>query len=145
MATGDELVQESWNRVQPRAKDAAATFYARLTELDPEAELLLYGQDPAELARRLTRAIHNRVYAPVAAGEAQSFGDAWANPRFTPLGTALFAMLEHALGASLTASTRMAWISFFCRNAAELRAALLEDASVAAPRRSRQRYAVARD
>ena len=47
-----ELVQQSWEKVVPIAKDAAAMFYGRLFEIDPSLRKI-FGDDIEEQGKKL--------------------------------------------------------------------------------------------
>ena len=115
------LVKDSFRKVVPIADQAAALFYARLFELDPELRQLFRG-DMLEQGRKLMAMIAMAVAAlerldeivpAVRALGARHSGDGVSEEHYATVGAALLWTLERGLGAEFTPAVRHAWTSTY--------------------------------
>lgn len=112
-----ELVRDSWAKVVPIAEQAAATFYARLFELDPSLEPL-FKSDLKSQGRKLTSMINTVVgnlrnlstLVPAIEDLGRRHVGYGVKPaHYETVGAALLWTLEKGLGDAFTAETREAW------------------------------------
>ncbi len=112
-----DLVRSSFAAIAPNAAAVAATFYARLFELDP-ALRALFGADMAAQGRKLmamiTTAVDNlhNLGAVIPAVEqlgVRHVGYGVTNRHYDAVGSALLWTLEQGLGDAFTPATRAAW------------------------------------
>jgi hemoglobin-like flavoprotein len=115
------LVQESFAHVVPIAETAAALFYERLFELDPQLRHLFRG-DMREQGRKL---MHMLAVAVRGLGEldalvpaVQALGRRHAGygvtaAHYATVADALFWTLEQALGSAFTSDVRDAWVEVY--------------------------------
>lgn len=115
------LVKDSFRKVVPIADQAAALFYARLFELDPELRQLFRG-DMLEQGRKLMAMIAMAVAAlerideivpAVRALGARHSGYGVSEEHYATVGAALLWTLERGLGAEFTPAVRSAWTSTY--------------------------------
>ncbi len=115
------LVKDSFRKVVPIADQAAALFYARLFELDPELRHMFRG-DMLEQGRKLMAMIATavaaleRVDAIVPAVRALGMRHASygvSEEHYATVGAALLWTLERGLGAEFTPAVRDAWTSTY--------------------------------
>lgn len=115
------LVKESFRKVVPIADQAAALFYARLFELDPELRQMFRG-DMIEQGRKLMSMIAMAVSAlerldsivpAVQALGARHAGYGVEEDHYATVGAALLWTLERGLGAEFTPAVREAWTSTY--------------------------------
>jgi len=115
------LVKDSFRKVVPMADQAAALFYARLFELDPELRHLFRG-DMHEQGRKLMAMIAAAVAAlerldtivpTVRALGARHAGYGVSEEHYATVGAALLWTLERGLGAEFTPAVRSAWTSTY--------------------------------
>ncbi|MCG2582138.1 MAG: globin domain-containing protein [Marinobacter sp.] len=111
------LVQESFAKVAPIADDAAALFYNRLFELDPELRPLFKG-NMAEQGKKLMKMIGMAVNSLGRLEEivpaVQSLGERHMDygvkeQDYDTVGSALLWTLEQGLGKAFTPECRAAW------------------------------------
>lgn len=111
------LVQESFAKVAPIADDAAALFYNRLFELDPELRPLFKG-DMAEQGKKLMKMIGMAVNSLGRLEEivpaVQTLGERHMDygvkeQDYDTVGSALLWTLEQGLGEAFTSECRAAW------------------------------------
>jgi hemoglobin-like flavoprotein len=113
------LVKASFRQVAPMADQAAALFYARLFELDPELRPLFRG-DLQEQGRKLMTMLATAVAAldrletivPAVRG-ARHAGYGVTEEHYATVGAALLWTLEKGLGAEFTPAVRDAWTSVY--------------------------------
>jgi len=112
-----DLVRESWAKVVPIADQAAATFYARLFELDPSLRSL-FKSDMKAQGRKLTSMIGTVVanlrnlstIVPAIEDLGRRHVGYGVKPaHYETVGSALLWTLEKGLGDAFTAETREAW------------------------------------
>jgi hemoglobin-like flavoprotein len=115
------LVKASFRQVAPMADQAAALFYARLFELDPELRPLFRG-DLQEQGRKLMTMLATAVAAldrletivpAVRALGARHAGYGVTEEHYATVGAALLWTLEKGLGAEFTPAVRDAWTSVY--------------------------------
>ena len=122
MAPADiTLVKDSFRKVLPIADQAAALFYARLFELDPELRHLFRG-DMIEQGRKLMAMIATAVASlerlDALVPAVRQLGKRHAAYRVTEehyatVGAALLWTLEKGLGPEFTTPVRDAWTSTY--------------------------------
>jgi len=113
-----QLVQDSFEKIRPKADIAADVFYQRLFELAPELRSL-FGHDMKAQGAMFMAMIYltlrelgqPHLFIP----RIRALGNRHFGYGVTPVQRALVAeallwMLEHRLAAEFTASTREAWI-----------------------------------
>jgi hemoglobin-like flavoprotein len=112
------LVRESWARFAPIAERSAGFFYAKLFELDPEAERLFARTDMeaqgrkvmhmfAEIVRMLDRP--EELVHEVADLGRRHMHYGVHDSQYDSVGSALLWTLERGLGADFTGQVRDAW------------------------------------
>jgi hemoglobin-like flavoprotein len=115
------LVQTSFAQVRPIADAAAALFYRRLFELDPELRPLFKG-DMEEQGRKLMEMIGLAVKGlerpetllPALAALGRRHAAYGVNERdYETVGAALIWTLEQGLGPSFTPDIREAWSALY--------------------------------
>jgi hemoglobin-like flavoprotein len=116
-----ELVQSTFKQVAPIADTAAAMFYARLFELNPDLRNLFH-TDMVDQGRKLMQMlgiavagldnIENIVPAVQALGKRHANYGVKADD-YNTVGTALLWTLEQGLGAAFTPEVRDAWAAVY--------------------------------
>ncbi len=115
------LVKDSFRKVVPIADQAAALFYARLFELDPELRQLFRG-DMREQGRKLMAMIATAVAAlerldaivpAVRELGRRHSGYGVSEEHYATVGAALLWTLERGLGAEFTPAVREAWTTTY--------------------------------
>jgi hemoglobin-like flavoprotein len=115
------LVKESFRKVLPIADQAAALFYARLFELQPELRPLFRG-DLHEQGRKLMTMIGiavssldrlDAIVPAVRALGARHAGYGVTEESYATVGAALLWTLEKGLGPDFTPAVREAWTSTY--------------------------------
>ncbi|MES2695940.1 MAG: globin family protein [Verrucomicrobiota bacterium] len=115
------LVKDSFRQIVPIADQAAALFYARLFELDPELRGLFRG-DMREQGRKLMTMIATavasleRLEAIVPAVRqlgARHAGYGVTEDHYAAVGAALLWTLEKGLGPAFTPAVREAWTTTY--------------------------------
>ena len=115
------LVKESFRMIAPSSDQAAALFYARLFELDPELREVFRG-DMVEQGRKLMHMIATAVAAldriDTLLPAVRDLGARHARygmneEHYATAGAALMWTLEKGLGADFTPSVRDAWTSVY--------------------------------
>jgi hemoglobin-like flavoprotein len=115
------LVQSSFKQVAPIADQAAALFYKRLFELDPELKAL-FKADMVEQGKKLMQMISVAVNGLTRLDEivpaVQQLGKRHVGYGVTPahydtVGTALIWTLELGLGSSFTPQVKDAWVAAY--------------------------------
>lgn len=133
------LVKDSFRKIVPIADQAAALFYARLFELDPELRPLFRG-DMLEQGRKLMSMIATAVAAldrietilpAVRALGARHAGYAVTEEHYATVGVALLWTIEKGLGAEFTPAVRDAWSATYSLLANTMIEAQRETAAVA--------------
>jgi hemoglobin-like flavoprotein len=114
----ERLVRESWARFEPVAEQSAAYFYAKLFELDPEAERLFARTDMDAQGKKVMRMFAEIVRTldqPEAlVAELADLGRRHVHygvrdSQYDSVGTALLWTLERGLGPAFTPEMRNAW------------------------------------
>jgi hemoglobin-like flavoprotein len=116
-----KLVQESFAHVVPIVEPAAALFYARLFELDPQLRHLFRG-DMAEQGRKLMQmlavAVRSLGELEAVVPAVQALGRRHAGygvsvAQYATVADALLGTLEQALGGAFTSDVRDAWVEVY--------------------------------
>ena len=115
------LVKDSFRKIVPIADQAAALFYARLFELDPNLRPL-FGGDMAEQGRKLMTMIATAVASlerldtivpAVRALGVRHAGYGVEEEHYATVGAALLWTLEKGLGPEFTSAVRDAWTTTY--------------------------------
>ena len=115
------LVQESFAQVAPIAETAAALFYGRLFELDPQLRHLFRG-DMRDQGRKLMQTLAVAVRAlgeldalvpAVQALGRRHAGYGVTSAHYATVAAALLWTLEQGLGTAFTADVREAWVEVY--------------------------------
>ena len=116
------LVRETWQRLLPIADAAAALFYDRLFEIDPDLRPLFRRTDMREQRLRLVRAIgmavegldepENLVHIVTELGHRHAGYDV-EDRHYDLVGAALLWTLERGLGPAWTPEVADAWASLY--------------------------------
>ncbi|MGH7629243.1 MAG: globin domain-containing protein [Gemmatimonadales bacterium] len=127
------LVRQSWRRFAPPAPAAAAAFYDRLFELNPDCRSLFRTTDLAHQGCKLMRMLHQIVQLldqPEALiGEVARLGTRHAaygvrDTDYGSVGAALLWTLERELGPAFDEETRAAWAEAYLLVARVMRRAV---------------------
>jgi hemoglobin-like flavoprotein len=127
-----QLVVETWGRVERDAERAAATFYARLFEIDPSTRPLFDATDMRVQSWKFTLMlgqIVRQLDSPsllvknVAASARRHVGYNVRNSQYDTAGEALLWTLEQLLGAGFTPEVRAAWSEAYTLTASIMRRA----------------------
>lgn len=121
--TGEQinLVQKSFEKIEPISEQAAALFYAKLFDLDPNLRWLFKG-DMKEQGQKLMQVISFAVKSLEKIEEfipqVQALGARHANygvedRDYDSVGEALLWTLEKALSREFTAPTKEAWTAVY--------------------------------
>ena len=134
-----ELVKSSFAKIAPVKDQAAALFYRRLFELDPDLRPLFSG-DMADHGAKLMAALGGAIaaldrFAPVLP-TVRALGRRHAAygvrpEHYATVGQALIWTLEQGLGADFTPATRRAWIDAYAGLAWAMIGAAEEDEALA--------------
>lgn len=128
------LVRNSWQQVLPIREQAAALFYGRLFELDPDLRAL-FRHDMAEQGRKLTAMINVAVNGlddlSSLVPAVQELGRRHVRygvgrQHYTVVGTALLWTLQEGLGSAFTSEVREAWTGAYGLLASTMQAAAAE-------------------
>ncbi len=112
------LVRQSWRRFAPPAPEAAAAFFHRLFELNPECRGVFGDIDLAHQGGKLMRMLHEIVrlldQPEALIGEVARLGTRHAtygvrDSDYGSVGAALLWTLERELGPAFDEETRSAW------------------------------------
>jgi hemoglobin-like flavoprotein len=115
------LVQESFAQVAPIAETAAALFYGRLFELDPQLRHLFRGDmrdQGRKLMQTLAVAVHGLGELDALVPAVQALGRRHAgygvtSAHYATVAAALLWTLEQGLGSAFTADVRVAWVELY--------------------------------
>ncbi len=116
-----ELVQGSWEKVVPIAKDAASLFYLRLFELDPSLKRL-FSDDIDEQGKKLMTVLTTVVRGLKRLDQLQQ--TVWILGRrhqiygvkefhYATVAQALIWTLEQGLGSAFTEEVKQAWVTAY--------------------------------
>ena len=114
----EQVVRDSWAKFEPVAVESAAFFYAKLFELDPEAERLFATTDMVaqghKVMRMFAEIVHNldrpeTLVAEVADLGRRHVGYGVQDHQYDSVGVALLWTLERGLGPAFTDEVRNAW------------------------------------
>lgn len=128
-----ELVRRSWRRFAPPEPTAAAAFYVRLFELNPECRSLFAAADMAQQGCKLMRMLNEIVglldQPEALIGEVARLGTRHAaygvrDSDYGSVGAALLWTLEHELGPAFDDETRAAWAEAYLLVARVMRRAI---------------------
>lgn len=123
MMTGEqiELVKKSFEKIEPIAEQAAALFYAKLFDLNPNLRRL-FNSDMKEQGRKLMQVIGyavgsleriDEIVPQVRALGARHSDYGVEDHDYEAVGTALLWTLEKALSRDFTAPTKAAWAAVY--------------------------------
>lgn len=116
-----QLVQDSWEKVVPIAKDAAALFYGRLFEIAPHTQAL-FTDDVEEQGKKLMQVLTTVVRGlkdlPKLEKQVWQLGRRHAvyNVRdedYQPVAQALLWTLGQGLGSGFTDEVKNAWVAAY--------------------------------
>jgi nitric oxide dioxygenase len=119
--TAIALVQDSFRKIVPIADQAAAIFYARLFDLDPELRPM-FGGDMTEQGRKLMSMLATAVGSltrldqllpVVRALGIRHNGYGVSEEHYATVGAALLWTLEKGLGPEFTPAVRDAWTNTY--------------------------------
>jgi hemoglobin-like flavoprotein len=135
-----QLVQTSWEKVVPMADQAAALFYGRLFEIDPELKPLFQSdirEQGAKLMRMITIAVRglNEVDKLIPALEDLGRRHVDYSVRmkdYDTVGAALLWTLERGLGEGWTRNVEEAWVAVYTLLADTMKKAAERQIGVAA-------------
>jgi hemoglobin-like flavoprotein len=114
----EQIVRDSWAQFEPVAVESAAFFYAKLFELDPDAERLFATTDMLaqghKVMRMFAEIVHNlgrpeTLVAEVADLGRRHVGYGVQDHQYDSVGIALLWTLERGLGPAFTDEVRNAW------------------------------------
>jgi nitric oxide dioxygenase len=134
-----QLVKSSFARIAPIKDQAAALFYRRLFELDPDLRPL-FGGDMAAQGAKLMAALGGAIASldqmasvlPSVRKLGRRHADYGVRPEhYATVGEALMWTLEQGLGADFTPATRRAWIDAYAGLAWVMIGAAEEDEALA--------------
>ena len=116
-----ELVQNSWEKVVPIAKDAASLFYNKLFEIEPSYRSLFKGdveEQGKKLMTILTTVVRGLKQLDKLEEAVWQLGRRHAvygiqEQHFAPVAQALLWTLEQGLGAEFDADTKQAWVEAY--------------------------------
>ena len=115
------LVQTSFAKVKPISEQAAALFYGRLFEIEPQVKPLFKG-DMAEQGRKLMAMLNTVVngldnldaIVPAAQNLARGHvGYVVRSEHYDYVGSALLQTLEQGLGQDFTPAVKQAWTAAY--------------------------------
>ena len=126
------IVHETWQQVVPIADTAAALFYERLFEIDPDVRTLFRHADMANQRQKLIAAIGivvdgldrlDALVPTIAALGRRHAGDGVTDAHYDMVGAALLWTLERGLGEAWTPAVAGAWTAAYTTIADVMRAA----------------------
>jgi len=135
-----ELVQTTWEQVVPISDQAAALFYGRLFELDPNLKPL-FSTDIKEQGRKLmtmiTAAVRGlndlgRLVPVVEDLGRRHVGYGVKDEHYETVGSALLWTLEQGLGEKFTAEVKESWATVYTILATTMKNAAAKPATVPA-------------
>ena len=135
-----ELVQTTWEKCVPIADQAAALFYGRLFELDPNLKPMFKSdikEQGKKLMQMITAAVRglndlNRLVPVVQDLGRRHVGYGVKDEHYATVGTALLWTLEKGLGDDFTPEVKDAWASVYGVLAGTMRKAAAEKVAVPA-------------
>ena len=116
-----ELVQGTWEQVVPISEQAAALFYGRLFELDPQLKPL-FSTDIKEQGKKLMTMITAAVRGLNDLGKLvpvvqdlgrRHVGYGVTDSHYDTVGSALIWTLEKGLGPAFTPEVKEAWVAVY--------------------------------
>lgn len=116
-----ELVTESFEKIAPRADEAAALFYGRLFELDPGLRFQFkgdLGEQGAKLMQMIGVAVRglgrlDEIVPAVRSLGARHAGYGVEDSHYETVGSALLWTLGQGLGPDFTSETEDAWAAAY--------------------------------
>ncbi len=116
-----ELVQGTWEKVVPISEQAAALFYGRLFELDPELKPLFKGdlkEQGKKLMQMITIAVRGLTDLEKLLPAVQDLGRRHVGygvrkRDYDTVGAALIWTLEKGLGEAFTDEVKQAWLETY--------------------------------
>lgn len=135
-----QLVQESWEKVVPIAGQAAALFYGRLFELDPELKPLFKSnieEQGKKLMQMITMAVNGlsdpgKLIPAVEDLGRRHVGYNVRTKDYEAVGAALLWTLEKGLGEGWTPDVEQAWVAVYTLLAETMKKAASRQLGVAA-------------
>jgi len=135
-----KLVQESWEKVVPIADQAAALFYGRLFELDPELKPLFKSnieEQGKKLMQMITMAVRGlsdpgKLIPAVEDLGRRHVGYNVRAKDYEAVGAALLWTLEKGLGEGWTSDVQEAWVAVYTLLADTMKKAANRQIGVAA-------------
>lgn len=134
-----KLVQSSWALVAPIAEQAAALFYGRLFELDPNLKHL-FKSDLKEQGKKLMQMLGMVVHGltnldrllPAVRDLGQRHGNyGVADSHYDTVGAALLWTLEQGLGNHFTVEVKEAWTTAYTALATTMKKAAQDGTALA--------------
>ncbi|QJP17116.1 hemin receptor [Starkeya sp. ORNL1] len=115
------LLRSGFDKLRPISEQAAALFYARLFEIEPEARILFKSPMPEQgrkLMATLASVINGIDEMHLMRPAVQNLGRRHhgygvTQAHFVPVGVALLWMLERCLGDDFTPAARDAWLAAY--------------------------------
>ena len=134
-----ELVQNSFAVIAPIADDAAALFYRRLFEIDPNLQQMFKGDMAAQrqkLMQMLTAAVKglprlDRLVPVVEDLGRRHAGYGVSDEHYDTVGAALLWTLEKGLGVAFTPDVKEAWTTVYGVLASTMKNAAARELSAA--------------
>lgn len=116
-----QLVQTSFEQVEPIAEVAASLFYGRLFDLDPSLERLFKGdlkEQGPKLMQMMSVFVRGLEDLDELAPSVQALGKRQAGygveaHHYKTVGTAFLWTLEHGLGSAFTPEVKEAWSALY--------------------------------
>lgn len=120
-ATDIQLVQSSWEKVKPISDEAARLFYARLFELDPEAQSLFKGDMDVQgqkLMNMISMAVSqlnnlDGIIDMLQASGRRHVGYGVKDSQYETVGIAFLDTLNTGLGDAFTPEVKSAWVNVY--------------------------------
>ena len=128
-----ELIERSWQQLQPYANDIAPLFYSKVFSLDPRIKLLFRGAmhvQEQKLIAMLTNVIEQLHHIDDLKESIAVLGQRHRNygvvdEHYDTVGEALLWTLEHYLGDTYTPAIKEAWTTLFVHLATTMKASPL--------------------
>lgn len=116
-----DTVQRTFNIIAPIADNAAALFYSRLFEIDPNLKPMFRGdmsEQGKKLMQMLTIAVNSLTKLDSIVPAVQELGRRHVKygvrpEHYNTVAEALLWMLQHTLGSAFTADVKQAWTEVY--------------------------------
>ena len=134
-----ELVQSTWQRVEPIADQAATLFYNKLFELDPSVQTLFahveLGTQKMKLMQMIDVAVKGLSRLETIVPAVQALGARHVDygvqeSQYDTVGAALLWTLEQGLGDAFTPEVKEAWTATYTLLAATMKEAAMVETPV---------------